>query len=169
MSHYCIHDSNDPLKIGKWITKLSSSYSVFIATLKWKWKWFIFRAPIDSGYPEQSVVIERGVVTADGLAVDWVYNHIYWTDTGELMAEMGIKHNIVHNYEKESIFHFVDIFTNNNSFIILQWIVSLMWICSSNIYKIYFQVSPSKKNVPLWWDCPSHKGTFFLDTLYICE
>ena len=41
------------------------------------------RAPIDSGYPELTVVAEQGVVTADGLAVDWVYNHVYWTDTGE--------------------------------------------------------------------------------------
>ena len=43
------------------------------------------RAPIDSGYPDLAVVAERGVVTADGLAVDWVYNHVYWTDTGQLL------------------------------------------------------------------------------------
>ena len=43
-----------------------------------------FRAPIDSGYPDLTVIAEKGaVVTADGLAVDWVYNHVYWTDTGE--------------------------------------------------------------------------------------
>ena len=40
-----------------------------------------FRAPIDSGY-ERTVVVSSGVVTADGLAVDWVYSHLYWTDTG---------------------------------------------------------------------------------------
>ena len=28
----------------------------------------------------RSVVVEEGVVTADGLAVDWVANNIYWTD-----------------------------------------------------------------------------------------
>ena len=39
------------------------------------------RAPIDSG-STKSVVVSSGVVTADGLAVDWVYSHLYWTDTG---------------------------------------------------------------------------------------
>ena len=27
--------------------------------------------------------MSHGVVTADGLAVDWVYSHLYWTDTGQ--------------------------------------------------------------------------------------
>ena len=40
------------------------------------------RAPIDEGSTKRSVVVERGVVTADGLAVDWVHLHLYWTDTG---------------------------------------------------------------------------------------
>jgi len=31
---------------------------------------------------QRSVVVEEGVVTADGLAVDWVHFHLYWTDTG---------------------------------------------------------------------------------------
>ena len=39
------------------------------------------RAPIDSGY-DRTVVVSSGVVMADGLAVDWVYSHLYWTDTG---------------------------------------------------------------------------------------
>ena len=41
-----------------------------------------FRAPIDAGYQDVTVLHDKGVVTADGLAIDWVYNHIYWTDTG---------------------------------------------------------------------------------------
>ncbi|XP_046389080.1 low-density lipoprotein receptor isoform X2 [Ischnura elegans] len=41
----------------------------------------IYKAPIDEGR-EHSVVIRDEVTTADGLAVDWIYNHIYWTDTG---------------------------------------------------------------------------------------
>ena len=49
----------------------------------------MFRAPIDSGYPELTVIAEKGaVVTADGLAVDWVYNHVYWTDTGEQRLQL---------------------------------------------------------------------------------
>jgi len=41
----------------------------------------IYKAPIDSGF-NKTLVISSGVVTADGLAVDWVYSHLYWTDTG---------------------------------------------------------------------------------------
>ena len=28
------------------------------------------------------MVVDNNIVTADGLAVDWVYSHLYWTDTG---------------------------------------------------------------------------------------
>ena len=49
----------------------------------------MFRAPIDSGYPDLTVIAEKGaVVTADGLAVDWVYNHVYWTDTGKMRLRL---------------------------------------------------------------------------------
>ncbi len=41
----------------------------------------LLRAPIDEGHLRE-VVVDRGVVTADGLACDWVYSHLYWTDTG---------------------------------------------------------------------------------------
>ncbi len=39
------------------------------------------RAPIDEGHKKE-VVIDHNIVTADGLAIDWVYSHLYWTDTG---------------------------------------------------------------------------------------
>jgi len=39
------------------------------------------RAPIDEG-DKKEVVIDQNIVTADGLAVDWIYSHLYWTDTG---------------------------------------------------------------------------------------
>lgn len=38
------------------------------------------RAPIDEG-SKKVVVISNDVTTVDGLAVDWLYNHIYWTNT----------------------------------------------------------------------------------------
>ena len=41
----------------------------------------VFSANLDSG-SHREVVIADGVVTPDGLAVDWVYSHLYWTDTG---------------------------------------------------------------------------------------
>lgn len=41
----------------------------------------IYKAPIDEGYKKE-VVIDHNIVTADGLAVDWLYSHLYWTDTG---------------------------------------------------------------------------------------
>ncbi|CAH1121148.1 unnamed protein product [Ceutorhynchus assimilis] len=41
----------------------------------------IYKAPIDEGNAK-TVVVSDEVTTSDGLAVDWVYEHIYWTDTG---------------------------------------------------------------------------------------
>ncbi|XP_045126059.1 very low-density lipoprotein receptor-like isoform X3 [Portunus trituberculatus] len=40
----------------------------------------IYKAPIDEG-SKKVVVISNDVTTVDGLAVDWLYNHIYWTNT----------------------------------------------------------------------------------------
>ena len=42
---------------------------------------FHFRAPIDEGFKSE-VVIDHNIITADGLAIDWIYSHLYWTDTG---------------------------------------------------------------------------------------
>ena len=36
---------------------------------------------VDEGWRREEVV-SSSVLTADGLAADWVYSHIYWTDTG---------------------------------------------------------------------------------------
>ncbi|EEB15646.1 Very low-density lipoprotein receptor precursor, putative [Pediculus humanus corporis] len=48
----------------------------------------IYKAPIDEGN-DRTVVIKNGLTTADGLAVDWIYNHIYWTDTGKNTIELA--------------------------------------------------------------------------------
>lgn len=47
-----------------------------------------FRAPIDEGN-ERTVVIENDFTTSDGLAVDWIYSHIYWTDSGKDTIELA--------------------------------------------------------------------------------
>lgn len=46
------------------------------------------RAPIDEGN-ERTVVIDRDLTTSDGLAVDWIYNHIYWTDAEKNTIELA--------------------------------------------------------------------------------
>lgn len=40
----------------------------------------IYKAPIDEGN-ERIAVVKDSKVTADGLAIDWIYNHIYYSDT----------------------------------------------------------------------------------------
>ncbi|CRK98878.1 CLUMA_CG012179, isoform B [Clunio marinus] len=47
----------------------------------------IYKAPIDEG-TEQIVVLQDKTVTSDGLAVDWIYNHIYFTDTRRYTIEI---------------------------------------------------------------------------------
>jgi len=49
----------------------------------------IYRAPIDEGFQQEVVVAGDNVVTADGLAVDWIYHHLYWTDTGTNTINMA--------------------------------------------------------------------------------
>ncbi|KAK4316707.1 hypothetical protein Pmani_012155 [Petrolisthes manimaculis] len=48
----------------------------------------IYKAPIDEG-SKKVVVINDDVTTVDGLAVDWLYNHIYWTNTDSNTIEVA--------------------------------------------------------------------------------
>ncbi|XP_026319596.1 low-density lipoprotein receptor-like isoform X4 [Hyposmocoma kahamanoa] len=48
----------------------------------------IYKAPIDEG-SQRTVVIGEQLITSDGLAVDWIYNHLYWTDTGKNHIELS--------------------------------------------------------------------------------
>lgn len=45
------------------------------------------RAPIDEGN-DKTIVLKDRMVTSDGLAVDWIYNHIYFTDTQHCTIEV---------------------------------------------------------------------------------
>ena len=47
----------------------------------------IRRAPIDEGN-DKTIVLKDHTVTSDGLAVDWIYNHIYFTDTRGCTIEL---------------------------------------------------------------------------------
>lgn len=49
---------------------------------------YYYRAPIDEG-SQRTVVIGDQLITSDGLAVDWIYNHLYWTDTGKNHIELS--------------------------------------------------------------------------------
>lgn len=48
----------------------------------------IYKAPIDEG-SQRTVVIKDDVTLSDGLAVDWIYNHIYWTDSSKGTIELA--------------------------------------------------------------------------------
>ncbi|XP_055379228.1 putative uncharacterized protein DDB_G0282133 isoform X1 [Condylostylus longicornis] len=47
----------------------------------------IYKAPIDEGN-DKTIVLKDRSVTSDGLAVDWVYSHIYFTDTHKSTIEL---------------------------------------------------------------------------------
>ncbi|XP_037809817.1 low-density lipoprotein receptor isoform X2 [Lucilia sericata] len=47
----------------------------------------IYKAPIDEGN-DKTIVLKEHTVTSDGLAVDWIYNHIYFTDTHRCTIEL---------------------------------------------------------------------------------
>ncbi|XP_044007721.1 very low-density lipoprotein receptor-like isoform X2 [Aphidius gifuensis] len=48
----------------------------------------IYKAPIDEGH-DRTVVVDKDLTTTDGLAVDWIYNHIYWTDAQKNTIELA--------------------------------------------------------------------------------
>ncbi|XP_011299615.1 very low-density lipoprotein receptor isoform X2 [Fopius arisanus] len=48
----------------------------------------IYKAPIDEGN-QRTVVIDKDLTITDGLAVDWIYNHIYWTDVEKNTIELA--------------------------------------------------------------------------------
>ncbi|XP_042882453.1 low-density lipoprotein receptor-like isoform X1 [Penaeus japonicus] len=48
----------------------------------------IYKAPIDEG-SKKKIVISDDMTTVDGLAVDWLYNHIYWTNTDRDTIEVA--------------------------------------------------------------------------------
>ncbi|XP_037050170.1 low-density lipoprotein receptor-like isoform X2 [Bradysia coprophila] len=47
----------------------------------------IYKAPIDEGN-DRTVVVKDQLVTSDGLAVDWIYSHIYYSDTKKCTIEV---------------------------------------------------------------------------------
>lgn len=48
----------------------------------------IYKAPIDEG-ETKTVVVFGEVVNVDGLAVDWIYRHLYWTDSSKNAIEVA--------------------------------------------------------------------------------
>lgn len=47
----------------------------------------IYKAPIDEGN-DKTVVVQNQTITSDGLAVDWIYNHLYFTNTLKSTIEL---------------------------------------------------------------------------------
>lgn len=65
----------------------------------------IYKAPINHK-SNRTVVIEEGLPEPHGLAVDWIYNLIYWTDAGENTVEVsdfdGIIRKVLINEDLEN-------------------------------------------------------------------
>jgi len=47
----------------------------------------ILRIPMAGG--QQEVIIDQDINTPDGIAIDWIYQNIYWTDTGTNTIEVA--------------------------------------------------------------------------------
>lgn len=41
---------------------------------------------------KKEVVVKKDMTNTDGLAVDWIYNHIYWTNADNNTVEVSNKH-----------------------------------------------------------------------------
>ena len=49
-------------------------------------------------------MIDRNIVTADGLAIDWIYSHLYWTDTGTNTITMSdMDGNLITNIIRDDL------------------------------------------------------------------
>ncbi|RXG68937.1 Low-density lipoprotein receptor, partial [Armadillidium vulgare] len=46
------------------------------------------RTPIDEGMKKE-IVVKKDMTNTDGLAVDWIYNHIYWTNADNNTVEVA--------------------------------------------------------------------------------
>lgn len=43
----------------------------------------IFRSEIKDGMMiKKQVIVKEDIDTPDGIAIDWIHDHLYWTDTG---------------------------------------------------------------------------------------
>ena len=48
--------------------------------------------------------MDQNIVTADGLAVDWIYSHLYWTDTGtNSIAMSDLEGNLITNVIQDNM------------------------------------------------------------------
>ncbi|XP_058798818.1 low-density lipoprotein receptor-related protein 8-like [Phymastichus coffea] len=65
----------------------------------------IYKSPIDEGN-DKSIVIDEDLTICDGLAIDWIYNHVYWSDVGKKTISLtdfdgNMKKTLVTEYIEE--------------------------------------------------------------------
>ena len=46
----------------------------------------LYVVDLSASLPEVDVLLDEGLNVPDGLAVDWINNNLYWTDTGKFIA-----------------------------------------------------------------------------------
>ena len=44
----------------------------------------LYSVDLSTSAPDVDILLEVGLDVPDGLAVDWINNNLYWTDTGNL-------------------------------------------------------------------------------------